>query len=129
MKTKYVSFTILILLMISASFSSKAEKNYLKINYGITSNNVEATAASGAITTDSSDQGYMISGGGLIGDVWGIDFMYYDLGDSKITVTSDDRITVKKADFSVVTAGDIIRNTTGFGSGLRGYNGRHFPCR
>ena len=119
MKTKYVSIIFLILLMFFASFSSKAGNSYLKINYGITSSNVEATAAVGTITTDSDDEGFMLSAGGLIGDFWGIDLMYYDLGDTKITVTSDDTITVNQSNFSTgKTNGDITRNTTGFGLGL-----------
>ena len=113
-------FITIILFFIS--FNLKANSNYFKFNYGISSNNIEASAASdtgsGAITTDEDDTGYMLSGGYMIGDNWGVDLMYYDMGDSTITVTKDDILKVENANFSVETAGDITRNVTGFGIGL-----------
>ena len=120
MKTKFLAIISSISIVLFASLSSKAEDSYLKINYGITSNNIGVTASSGAITSDDEDEGFMLSGGSMVGDFWGIDLMYYDMGDSKFTVTSDDVIKIDNANFSVDSGngGDITQNITGFGIGL-----------
>ena len=61
---------------------------------------------------------FMLSGGSMIGNNWGVDVVYYDMGDSTITVTSDDTLTIN-ANFSVgATGGDITQNITGVGLGL-----------
>ena len=103
MKTKFLAIISSISIVLFASLSSKAEDSYLKINYGITSNNIGVTASSGAITSDDEDEGFMLSGGSMVGDFWGIDLMYYDMGDSKFTVTSDDVIKIDNANFSAST--------------------------
>ena len=114
-----IFFTIILFFV---SFNLKANNNYLKLNYGISSNQINASAASGtasgAITKDEDDSGYMLSGGYMIGDNWGVDLMYYDMGETKVTVTTDDILQVDNANFSIATAGDITRNVTGFGIGL-----------
>ena len=53
----------------------------------------------------------------MIGNNWGVDVMYYDMGDSTITVTSDDTNT-NGSDYAIYAAGDITRNVTGLGAGF-----------
>lgn len=98
----------------------KAENNYIKLNYGLSSSEVgvTATSESGAITSEDEDQGFILSGGFFIGESWGFDLMYYDMGDTTLTVTDDDIIKTDNADFAVDTAGTITRNVTGTGIGL-----------
>ena len=120
MNIKFRTIVAVLSLISLTCFSVKAENSYIKVNYGITSNSLGVSATKGSITTDEEDEGFMFSGGSMIGDFWGIDVMYYDLGDSKITVSVDDVITVDNANFAVDTgkSGDITQNTTGFGIGL-----------
>tara|TARA_B100001057_G_scaffold493668_1_gene588629 strand:- start:351 stop:1001 length:651 start_codon:yes stop_codon:yes gene_type:complete len=119
MNNIYTKFFFGILILFITS-NLKAESNYIKINYGLSSSEVgvTATSASGAITSDDEDQGYILSGGFIVGESWGVDFMYYDMGDTTITVTDDDIIKVDNSDFAVDTAGTINRNVTGAGIGL-----------
>ena len=131
MNNIYTKFFICLVVSLTA-FGLKAEGNYIKLNYGISSNTVDVTAASGTdsgtISTDEEDEGFILSGGVMIGEAWGVDLMYYDMGDSTITVTRDDILQINKANFSVSGAGDISRNVTGMGMGLivAGDNGSEF---
>ena len=118
--------------MLFSVSSLKAAENYIKLNYGISSNNIDVKAApstaSGALGLDDEDEGFILSGGVMIGDAWGVDIMYYDMGDSTISVTTDDILQINKANFSVNSAGDINRNVSGFGVGiiLAGDSGNEF---
>ena len=40
------------------------------------------------------------------------------MGDSTITVTSDDTLTINGSDYAIYAAGDITRNVTGLGAGF-----------
>ena len=117
MKHFFYKIPVVVLVLLTA-FNLSANDNYIKLNYGISTNSIDASASLGSITTDDEDQGFMLSGGTMIGDSWGIDLMYYDMGSSKITVTKDDIIKVNNANFSVATAGDINRDLSGAGAGF-----------
>ena len=112
--TKLIFATVITLF----SFNTYADSSYIKLNFGISSNEVDATASSGTISTDDEDVGFILSGGALIGDNWGIDVMYYDMGDSTITVTSDDVLKINGSDYAIYSGGDITRNVTGLGAGF-----------
>ena len=113
---------ILITCILFATSNLKAADSYIKLNYGISSNTVDVKAASGtasgAIGTDEEDEGFILSGGVMIGEAWGVDLMYYDMGDSTISVTTDDILQINNANYSVDSAGDINRNVKGMGIGL-----------
>ena len=124
-KVKLLFFIILSLLF---SFSaSSAEKAYIHVNYGITAHSVGHTfiwsAPGGTATTtvDEEDQGFMISGGGLIGSNWGVDVMYYDLGESKIKGDANDIFELDGSQYQFSTGGTISNSTTGYGLGLIGF--------
>ena len=56
----------------------------------------------------------------MIGDNWGVDFMYYDLGASSVTLDAKDYIKLKNNTYEVRTAGTIKNETQGYGLGLIG---------
>ena len=99
---------------------SKAENNYLKINYGISSHDMGTPTRVGTITHDDEDEGFILSAGQMVGDFWGVDFMYYDLGAS--TLSSLDVNDEFKDEYGythwVDTAGTIANDTSGYGVGF-----------
>ena len=99
---------------------SKAETNYLKINYGISSHDMGTTTRVGTITHDDEDEGFILSAGHMVSDFWGVDLMYYDLGAS--TLSSLDVGDEFKDEYGyahqVETAGTISNNTSGYGVGF-----------
>jgi hypothetical protein len=80
----FFSFYFLFCFIFFVSVTVKAE-NYFKINYGISNHDMGTTTANGTITHDDEDEGFIISGGAMLGDNWGVDVMYYDLGSSSLT--------------------------------------------
>ena len=113
-------FFISIVLVLTSFFStiSKAEESYLRINYGISSHDTGATTTGGTITYDDDDQGFILSGGYMVGDFWGVDFMYYDLGSTSISaLDANDTFKIDSINHLVETAGTIKNDTTGFGIG------------
>jgi len=97
----------------------KAENIYLRINYGISNHDIGTTTAVGTITHDDEDEGFIISGGTMLGDNWGVDVMYYDLGSSSLTgLDVGDDLKIKDDYYRVTTAGTISNNITGYGTGI-----------
>jgi len=113
-----LSFIIVFMIAFLLSFSSSAESSYLKINYGLSSHDVSATATSGTITIDDSDTGFILSTGALIGDFWGVDLMYYDLGSSSITVDAEEQFKIDSVNYVAESAGTISNDISGLGAGL-----------
>ena len=62
----------------------------------------------------------MLSAGTLIGDSWGIDVMYYDLGSSSIKVDALDYVKIDNVEYEVQTGGTISNDISGYGIGLIG---------
>ncbi len=98
-----------------------AENNYINVSYGMTTHDLSATASrTTSITTDDDDEGFMLSAGTLIGDSWGIDVMYYDLGSSSIKVDALDYVKIDNVEYEVQTGGTISNDISGYGIGLIG---------
>ena len=101
--------------------TSNAADNYMKINYGISNNNTGITAAvesKGSMTSDEEDTGLMLSAGSMIGDFWGVDLAYYNLGSSSVKVDAGSMITSNKISYVAESAGTIKNDISGFGLGL-----------
>ena len=117
----FFSFYFLFSFIFFVSITVKAE-NYLKINYGISTHDMDTVthAASGStITHDDEDEGFIISGGTMLGDNWGLDVMYYDLGSSSLTsLDVGDDLKIENDYYRVNTAGTISNDITGFGTGI-----------
>ena len=103
MKYKSLLFLFFSIFVFILSFSLKAQENYIKLNYGVTSNELGVTAESGqitdgdgVITTENDDNGYMLSVGSMIGDNWGIDLMYYNMGNSSFKIDASEIIVIDK---------------------------------
>ena len=99
MKLKLLFFIILSFLF---SFSAlSADKGYIHVNYGITAHSVGHThvysypGGTSTTTVDEEDQGFMVSGGFLIGSNWGVDVMYHDLGNTSIKGDANDIFQLK----------------------------------
>ena len=92
--------------------------NYLKANYGVSSFDVDFSAYKGSPSSDEEDSGYSLSAGLGIGDNWGVDLMYYDLGTSSITGSAKDIATIDGQRYEFKSAGTISRDTSGYGSGI-----------
>ena len=98
---------------------AKAENIYLRINYGISNHDIGTTTAVGTITHDDEDEGFIISGGTMLGDSWGVDVMYYDLGSSSLTsLDVGDDLKIENDYYRVTTAGTISNDITGYGTGI-----------
>ena len=100
---------------------SKAETGYMKINYGISSHDLGSTTSIGTITHDDEDEGFIFSAGYMVSDIWGVDFMYFDLGSTAISaLDAGDVFTLGGINHYVATAGSIQNDISGFGIGLIG---------
>ncbi len=97
-----------------------AENNYINVSYGITTHDLPVTATRGTITNDDDDEGFIVSAGTLIGDSWGIDLTYYDLGSSSIKVDALDIIKIDNVDYEAQSGGTITNDISGYGIGLIG---------
>ncbi|PPR44810.1 MAG: hypothetical protein CFH18_00768 [Alphaproteobacteria bacterium MarineAlpha5_Bin8] len=117
MNTLIKFFTIFILFFSSNLF---AENNYINISYGITAHDLPVTATRGTITKDDDDEGFIVSAGALLGDSWGIDVMYYDLGSSSFKVDALDIIKIDNVDYEAQSGGTITNDISGYGIGLIG---------
>ncbi len=113
-----MSFIIVFMATFLLSFSSYAESSYLKINYGLSSHDLSPTSTSGTITKDDSDTGFLLSAGGLIGDSWGVDLMYYDLGSSSITADANEQFKIDNVNYIAESAGTLSNDISGYGAGL-----------
>ena len=99
--------------------SSMADSNYIKLNYGITSNEIGASAVGAStIVNDEDDEGFILSAGRLVGDTWGIDFMYYDLGSSSIKVDANEVFSFGGNNYIASSGGTISNDISGYGGGL-----------
>ena len=77
------------------------------------------TTVVGTITHDDEDEGFIISGGTMLGDNWGVDVMYYDLGSSSLTgLGVGEFLTIENDTYRVNTAGAISNDITGYGTGI-----------
>ena len=97
------------------------ENSYLKINYGISSHDLSTTSTQGTVTTDNSDTGFILSAGTLIGDFWGVDLMYHDLGNTSIKGDANDIFELDGSQYQFSTGGTISNSTTGYGLGVIGF--------
>jgi len=113
-----MSFIIVFMITFLLSFSSSAESSYLKINYGLSSHDLSPTSTVGTVTTDDSDTGFILSTGTLIGDFWGVDLMYYDLGSSSITVDAGEQFKMDNVNYVAASGGTISNDIDGYGAGL-----------
>ena len=114
----FFSICFLFSFIFFVSTTAKAE-NYLKINYGISNHDMGTSTINGTITHDDEDEGFIISGGTMLGDNWGVDVMYYDLGSSSLTgLDVGDDLKIKDDYYRVTTAGTISNNITGYGTGI-----------
>jgi hypothetical protein len=114
-------FTIIFSFMIILSTSIKAENNYFKVNYGISKNEISITSTSGTkgtLKTDDEDNGLMLSAGTMIGDWWGLDISYFDMGSSSIEVSQGAHITSNKENYVAESTGTISNDISSFGLGL-----------
>ena len=124
-KVKLLFFVILSFLFTFSATS--AEQGYLHVNYGITTHSVGHThkysspGGTSTTTVDEEDQGFMISGGLLIGPNWGVDLMYYDLGESSIKGDTNDIFELDGSQYQFSTGGTISNSTTGYGLGVIGF--------
>ena len=115
---KLVNLSLSLVIILFLSLSIKAEENYIKFNYGISNNEVSTTSTVGTIPTDESDQGFLLSAGTMIGDNWGAELMYYDLGSSSITMDAAEMITIDNVNYEAQSAGTISNSISGYGVGL-----------
>jgi hypothetical protein len=115
---KLINIPLVFFLVFFISIAVNAEENYIKINYGITNNDVSVTAFQGTIQTDGEDEGFMLSAGTMIGNNWGLDFMYYDLGSSSIKVDATEIIKIDNVLYEAQSAGTISNDISGYGLGL-----------
>lgn len=115
---RLINISLIFFFVFFISIALKAEENYLKINYGITNNDVSVTAVRGTILTDDTDEGFMLSAGSMIGSNWGADFMYYDLGSTSITVDATEIIKINNVNYLAESAGTISNDISGYGMGL-----------
>ena len=119
---KYL-FTISIILI---SYNLNAKDNYIKVNYGSASHDLEVSASKNtvgtmtAIKTEDTDDGFLLSAGRMIGDNWGVDLMYYDFGELSVTVDARDYIKLNNNTYEVLTSGKIKNETKGYGLGFIG---------
>ena len=125
MKLKLLFFIILSFLF---SFSAlSADKGYIHVNYGITAHSVGHThvysypGGTSTTTVDEEDQGFMVSGGFLIGSNWGVDVMYHDLGNTSIKGDANDIFQLDGSQYQFSSAGTISNSTTGYGLGVIGF--------
>ena len=96
-------------------------ENYINVSYGITTNDLSITATrSTSITKDDDDEGFILSGGTLIGNSWGVDLMYYDLGSTSIKVDALDYVKIDNVEYEVQSGGTISNDISGYGIGLIG---------
>ena len=114
----FFSISFLFSFIFFVSITVKAE-NYLKINYGISNHDMDTSTFAGTITHDDEDEGFIISGGTMLGDNWGVDVMYYDLGSSSLTsLDVGDDLKIEGDYYRVTTAGTISNDITGYGTGI-----------
>ena len=115
-RNNFFSFIIFFILTFLLSFNSFAENSYLKINYGISSHDLDVIG--GGIIKDDSDTGFILSAGTLVGDFWGVDLMYYDLGSSSIAADASEQIRIDGINYYAESAGTISNDISGYGAGL-----------
>lgn len=100
---------------------SNAETGYMKFNYGISTHDTGATTSAGTITYDDEDEGFIFSAGYMVGDLWGVDVMYFDLGSSSIgALDVHDKFKIGNDTHHVTTAGTINNDISGYGIGIIG---------
>ena len=119
-KNLFYFFTVLVLSFFVSTIS-KAENNYMQINYGISAHDMGTTTAVGTITHDDEDEGFIFSAGHMVSDNWGVDFMYYDLGSSTLgALDVKDVFNIGGINHYVATAGTIKNDISGYGIGFIG---------
>ena len=120
-KNLFFIFAVLVFAFFVSTIS-KAETGYFKFNYGISTHDMGTTTSAGTITHDDEDEGFILSAGYMVGDVWGVDLMYYDLGSSTLgSLDNGDEIKDGLGrTHTVVTAGTVKNDISGYGIGFVG---------
>ena len=119
---KYL-FTFSIILI---SYNLNAKDNYIKVSYGTATHDLRVSGTKNTvgtmttIKTDDAADGFLLSAGRMIGDNWGIDLMYYDFGESSVTVDARDYVKLNNNSYEVLSAGTIKHETKGYGLGFIG---------
>ena len=72
-----------------------------KINYGTVNHDSVATSDASTVKFDNKDEGYKVSLSRYINDFFGVEAIYYDLGESSIQGNKDDLFTHKEIDYTV----------------------------
>ena len=117
-KNLFCILTVLVSIFFVSTIS-KAETGYMKINYGISTHDMGTTTTTGTITYDDEDEGFIFSAGYMVGDLWGVDFMYHDLGSSTVgALDVGDAFKIGNLDHHVTTAGTIENDVSGYGIGF-----------
>lgn len=125
MKYIFKFLTSCFLLCFLFASSLYAKDNYIKINYGIAEHNdtgVTISNSNGSMSSDNDDDGIIVSAGTLIGNNWGVDLMYYDMGSQSITIDNkNDIISYNSNQYQATdNSGTISRDISGYGLGLIG---------
>ena len=124
---KFKSIVFCLFSIFFYSVATYAADNYLKIDYGISNHSSGVTQAKGSIAIDEADTGFILSGGSMIGDNWGIDLMFYDLGSSSFKVDAPtagggdpklDMITLEGRTYAALQSGTVENKISGYGTGL-----------
>ena len=113
---KLLNISSIVILILSLSSFAKAD--YLKLNYGLTSNDSAVKLNGTGATIDDDDEGFMISAGTKLYGNFGLEVMYYDLGETSIKGSVGDKIKVDNAGYVFTTAGTVKNETTGYGVGI-----------
>ena len=87
---KLLNISSIVILIFSLSSIAKAD--YLKLNYGLTSNESAVKLNGTGATIDDDDEGFMISAGTKLYGNFGLEVMYYDLGETSIKGSVGDKI-------------------------------------
>ena len=95
---------ILSIVILILSLSSFAKADYLKLNYELTSNDSAVKLNGTGATIDEDDEGFMISAGTKLYGNFGLEVMYYDLGETSIKGSVGDKIKVDNAGYVFTTA-------------------------
>lgn len=116
-KNIFVKIVFIIFVLTSSTFADEA---FFKVTYGISNHDHSITSGTGTPTVDEDDKGFLVSAGTFIGSNWGVDLMYYDLGETKITGNLHDRFTLDNVTYEFDGSGTITNSTDGYGVGLFG---------
>ncbi len=117
---KFIFYIFISFLSISNFSNAFANNGYVSIKYGISEHDLDVTVGHGTVTSSNDDEGYILSGGAFIGNNWGVDVMYFDLGSSSIFVESQSIFRLNKNNYmnNSGSSGTITNDISGYGTGL-----------